>query len=129
GGHGGPPFAARRRGVKFRYRCVKAVLSRESWTRARPKFTAEPDRQEQSSFATKADKRGTSPNVRFVPPSEWPRRYERQDRHRAHGVFQYSTTEALRRGGRPWQTTACCISWLNSPYDEFGTTSQVVIEV
>jgi hypothetical protein len=25
---------------------------RESWTRARPKFTAEPDRQEQSSFAT-----------------------------------------------------------------------------
>src|SRR5262249_22326790 len=28
--------------------------------------------------------------------------------------FQYSTTEALRRGGSPRQTTDCCISWPNS---------------
>ena len=65
GDEAGPP---RRRGVKFRYRRVKAVLShRESWTRARPKFTAEPDRQEQSSFATHSPSNRTSADMLACP--------------------------------------------------------------
>jgi hypothetical protein len=42
-----------------------------------------------------------------------------------HGLWR--TFAKLAFGGR--DRAACCISWLNSPYDEFGTTSQVVIEM
>jgi hypothetical protein len=61
--------------------------------------------------------------------SERPRRHERQDRRRAPRAVQRSTTETLQRGCRRRQTTACCMSWVNSvPAErrEFETTSRVL---
>src|SRR5262245_13625029 len=46
--------------------------------------------------------------------SERPRKRERQDRRRPPRAVQYSATEALQIGGRRRQTTACCMSWVNS---------------